>query len=179
MSLLRIIKWKLRYGSRFCVKLFCAKPVYLGKRCCIRIAGSGKVCLAEGVYFDDYCTVFADGGQIEVSHNCYFNTFSRLIAKQSVTVKEECIFGSNVSIYDHDHDTVCGVKNARNVYQSAPVLIESCVWCGTNVVVTRGITIQSNCVVGANAVVTHDLKENGVYAGIPAVWKKAVALPAE
>lgn len=39
---------------------------------------------------------------------------------------------------------------------------------GMNVTVLKGVTIGDNVIIGANSVVTHDLPQNGVYAGSPA-----------
>ena len=105
-NFIRIILFKIYYGKNFSVKIFCRKPVYIGKRCLVKISsGGGKIILHSGVYLEDYCTLdVTDGGIIEIQKDCYFNTYCRVVAKQRINIGENSIFGSNVSLYDHDHD---------------------------------------------------------------------------
>jgi acetyltransferase-like isoleucine patch superfamily enzyme len=42
------------------------------------------------------------------------------------------------------------------------------VWIGRSVAVLPGVTIGDNAVIGANAVVTHDIPDFAVAVGVPA-----------
>jgi acetyltransferase-like isoleucine patch superfamily enzyme len=53
-------------------------------------------------------------------------------------------------------------------YQHAPVILEDDVWIGTSAVILPGTTIGKGAVVGSNAVVTKDVPQFKVVAGIPA-----------
>ena len=77
------------------------------------------------------------------------------------------MLSSNVSIYDHDHDTNEGVLNAGRKFVVVPVIINNEVWCGTNVVIVKGSRIGSNCVVGANSLVNGKLDNNYLYVRNP------------
>lgn len=50
----------------------------------------------------------------------------------------------------------------------APAIIGNDVWCGANVVIMQGVKIGDGVVIGANAVVTHDIPDYGIAVGIPA-----------
>jgi acetyltransferase-like isoleucine patch superfamily enzyme len=50
----------------------------------------------------------------------------------------------------------------------APIVIKSRVWLGANVTVTPGVTIGENAIVGAGSVVTKDVPDNAIVAGVPA-----------
>lgn len=171
LSALRLALFKLRLGKR----LTLGRRVYLGKRCTLRASREGKIVLGDGVYLSEGCTLQADGpGKILVGKDSFFNTFCRIYAMERVTVGENCLFGSNVSLYDHDHDLSHGVKNAGARFLTAAVTVEDAVWLCTNVVVTRGSRVGGNSAVAAGSVVCGSLPENGLYAGAPAVRKKAV-----
>lgn len=49
-----------------------------------------------------------------------------------------------------------------------PVVIESNVWLGDNVVVLPGVTIGSGSIIGANSVVSKDVPKNTISVGVPA-----------
>jgi acetyltransferase-like isoleucine patch superfamily enzyme len=50
----------------------------------------------------------------------------------------------------------------------APILLKKGCYLGAGVLILPGITIGENAIVGAGAVVTHDIPANTVFAGIPA-----------
>ena len=50
----------------------------------------------------------------------------------------------------------------------APVVLGDDVWLGSHVTVTAGVAIGNGSVIGSNAVVTGDIPEMEVWAGVPA-----------
>ncbi len=52
--------------------------------------------------------------------------------------------------------------------QSAPIIIENCVWIGSNVRICKGVTIGQGAVIAACSVVTKDVPANSIAAGNPA-----------
>lgn len=186
MKISKAIKWgkswirklilKLKYGKRIVFNDKGSKPVYIGKNCEVTISPAGRIVFANGVYLDDYVTVQADDGIIEIAENVYFNTFGRIVAKKKINIGSNCIFGSNVSIYDHDHDVSQGVPYSLNHYLLDDVIIGDYIWCGTNVVITKGSIVKANSVVAANSVVTKKLESNGIFAGVPAKKIKDIAM---
>ncbi|RMC92312.1 hypothetical protein D9O40_20515 [Clostridium autoethanogenum] len=156
LSFVRLLRIKLVYGRKVELHLFHGKPVYIGKNCSFKVIGEGKIIIHGAVYFDDYCTVLADNGRIVIENSTYFNTFSRLISKGEINIAQGCMFGSNVSIYDHDISLE--VKEFGQKYSVKPVKIGEYVWCGINTVVTK------------------NLKSNVLHVGNPVVYKK-VSIP--
>ena len=69
---------------------------------------------------------------------------------------------NNSRLQDHPYVKACLIK-------TAPVIIEDDVWLGTNVVVLPGVRIGQAAVIGAGAVVRHDIPAYSVAAGVPAV----------
>lgn len=61
----------------------------------------------------------------------------------------------------------------KNLYP-APIRIGNNVWLGANVTVLPGVTIGDNAVVAAGAVVTKDVPENMIVAGVPAKILKSI-----
>ena len=53
-------------------------------------------------------------------------------------------------------------------HQESKVIIGEGSWLGTNVVVVGKVSIGKHCVIGANSVVTKDIPDYSVAAGIPA-----------
>ena len=73
------------------------------------------------------------------------------------------ILSTSHMFYDEHTDII-----KYSALDSKRTTIESNVWIGTRAVIIYGTTLKSGCVIGANAVVTKDTVENGVYVGVPA-----------
>ena len=67
---------------------------------------------------------------------------------------------TGISWTDRDH--------APNILDTPKTTLESDVWVGSNAIVMSGITLHTGCVIGAGAVVTHDVPPYAIVAGVPA-----------
>lgn len=81
-----------------------------------------------------------------------------------VTIGDDCIVAPNARILTHD---ACRLA-LTGEYVIEPTTIGNSVYIGYGAVVMPGITIGDRSVVGANAVVTHDVPSGVVVAGVPA-----------
>jgi acetyltransferase-like isoleucine patch superfamily enzyme len=80
-----------------------------------------------------------------------------------------------VSIRDSDHrHMITTVPYHEQGHLTSPTIIGNNVWLGSKVVVLRGVTIGDNAIVGANAVVTHDVPPGVIVGGVPARLIKGV-----
>jgi acetyltransferase-like isoleucine patch superfamily enzyme len=94
-----------------------------------------------------------------VSVNCYLD----------VEIGAAVLFADDVYVSDFDHkfgDLTIPIKDQG--ITKARVRIEPDVWIGTKVTVCKGTVIGHGSVIGANAVVTHDLPPYSVAVGVPA-----------
>ena len=74
-------------------------------------------------------------------------------------------FGKNITIATLNH----GFSNeTRGTTYPSPVNIGENVWIGSSATILPGVTIGDNSIIAAGAVVTKDVPENTVVAGVPA-----------
>ncbi len=87
-----------------------------------------------------------------IGSNVFFNRNDMIVCMNKIVIGDNCMFGPNVYIYDHDH---CFTKERvyPYEYQTCEVLIGNNVWCGANVVILRGTVIGDGAVIGAGTVV--------------------------
>jgi acetyltransferase-like isoleucine patch superfamily enzyme len=97
-----------------------------------------------------------------------------LSAVQSIEIGPGVLFARGVYISDHSHryDDVGRPVLAQGVTKVQPVWIGADAWLGENVVVLPGVRIGRGAVVGANAVVSHDVADYTVAVGAPAAEVK-------
>ncbi|MGN0453958.1 MAG: acyltransferase [Ruminococcus sp.] len=102
-------------------------------------------------------------GRVSIGNDCFFNNYCSVNSLKEVKIGDNCIFGENVKIYDHNHkfrDKSLPIKDQG--YSSSAVEIGSDCWIGSNVVILKGVKIGSHCVIGANCLIYGDIPENTV-----------------
>lgn len=75
--------------------------------------------------------------------------------------------GITVTALNHNYSDTTKRIDEQGV-STKPVIIGDDVWIGANAVILPGVTIGSHVVVAAGAVVTKDVPENTIVAGVPA-----------
>lgn len=90
-----------------------------------------------------------------------------------IEIGESVRMGRKVFITDHSHGAsnfseLNIAPNKRPLYSKGPVIVEDNVWIGEMVCITPGVHIGRGAIIGANAVVTHDVPAYCVVGGNPA-----------
>ena len=75
--------------------------------------------------------------------------------------------GTTIMAVTHDYDDL-NVPIKDQGVTALPITIENNVWIGSKATVLGGNTIGTGSIVGAGAVITKNVKENTVVAGVPA-----------
>jgi acetyltransferase-like isoleucine patch superfamily enzyme len=148
------------------------RNVYLGDRVTVfdERAG-GPVELGDRVHLnDDTIVQTGDGGSVtfgadtHVQPRCQFSAYLAAIELgRNVQVAPNCAFYS----YDHGTDPSLPMRE-QPLTTRGPILIGDDVWFGVGAIVLAGVTIGNGAVIGAGAVVTSDVPENAIAAGVPA-----------
>ena len=91
---------------------------------------------------------------------------TEIIARNSITIGENCRIGARCIIIDSDFH---GLKpQERNTGgKVSPVTIGNNVWLGLGVIILKGVTIGDDAVIGAGSIVTRDIPEGGIAVGNP------------
>ncbi len=145
-----IMGQKIKHGSR----IRFGSPIQTFSRLCTEIHGKGTIKIGRFDQNRGTLYLVADGGTIEIGDHCFFNTGSCITAVESVRIGNNCKFGNNLVVVDHDHN----FKNEGDKeFISTPVEIGDNVWVGANVTILRGTKIGNNCVIGAGSVVKGEI----------------------
>jgi acetyltransferase-like isoleucine patch superfamily enzyme len=113
--------------------------------------------------------VMAPGAQLVLgNHSGLSGTV--LCAGRSIEIGEGTIFGAGAMVIDNDFHYPAGewaweTDSSRN---ASPVKLGRGVFVGARAIILKGVTIGDRAVIGAGAVVTHDVPERKLAAGNPA-----------
>ena len=96
-----------------------------------------------------------DGGTIVLGDSVFFNRNAIVASRNSIRIGNNCAFGPNVVIYDHDH---CFSNDGiESGYKLKTVTIGDNCWIGAGCIILRGATIGEGCVIGAGTVITGEI----------------------
>lgn len=142
---------KLRFGGKFK-----AGAIQTFDKLHVEIYKKGSISLGSYNQNRGNLYLVADGGHIEIGDHCFFNTGASISSTESVKIGNNCKFGNNLVIVDHDHN----FKNETDEeFLSSKVEISDDCWVGANVTILRGTKIGRKSVIGAGCVIKGDIPE--------------------
>lgn len=107
------------------------------------------------------------GFNIHVGENFFANYNVTILDRAEVNIGDNVMIAPGVLISAVGHPLSPAKRRFRMSF-AKPVTIGSDVWIGGNAVILPGVSIGNNVVIAAGAVVTRDIPDNCLAAGIPA-----------
>jgi len=110
---------------------------------------------------------------VKIGNNFYAGTDCHIGTIGCITIGNNVTLASKVCIIDHSHgigdysDINIPVLK-RRLGKKGSISIEDNVWICEGAIILSGVKIGQNSIIGANAVVTHNIPANSIAAGIPA-----------
>ena len=151
------------------------KNIYTGmnvrfERGAIVSAGeNGKVILHDNVCICRSATIEALGGVVEIGRNSCVGDLCSLYGCAGLSIGNDVLMASGVRIVASSHTFDRLDVPIRCQPQSGKgIVIGNDVWIGFNVVILDGVHIGHGAVIGAGAVVTRDIPDYAIAAGVPA-----------
>ena len=140
-----------------CVAYIPCKPL---RKFCYRLAGMK---IGSGTHIDMNMYVLAPH-RLCMGNHCHINQSCFIDARGGVLMYSNISLSHYVRIVTGSHD----VQSADFSYKGAPVVMHDFVWIGIGATILQGVTLGKGAVVCAGAVVTKDVPEYAIVAGIPA-----------
>jgi acetyltransferase-like isoleucine patch superfamily enzyme len=115
---------------------------------------------------------------IVIGDNVFIGNGCVVAAGTTISIGNNCLISGGARIQDNDGHLL-DAERRRVGDRISPddaklITIEDDVWIGANVIVLKGVRIGKRAIVGAGAVVTHDVPPDTVVAGNPAVVVKTL-----
>lgn len=104
------------------------------------------------------------GNRVKFGKGVFLNHSAILSASGGIEFEDGVMVAPGVRIATINHD----LNNRHTIYTYGKVTIKKNAWLGMNVTICPGVTIGRYAVVGAGAVVTKDVPDYAVVAGVPA-----------
>jgi len=123
------------------------------------------------------CRIGADtnvGAFVEIQKNATIGVRCKIQSHsfvcEGVTIEDEVFVGHGVMFINdrHPRATADGALQTEADWQVVPITVKRGASIGSGAVIMCGVTIGEKAMIGAGAVVTHDVPANAVVAGVPA-----------
>lgn len=101
-------------------------------------------------------------GVLEIGDNVFFNKGCYITCHDNIKIGNDCLFGQNVLLYDHDHIYGHGKIVNKEGYKTSPVELGKNVFVGANCVILRGTKIGDNCVIAAGTIIKGEIPSDSL-----------------
>ncbi|MCL1125730.1 sugar O-acetyltransferase [Shewanella surugensis] len=130
-------------------------------------AHCGENVFIEAGFHCDYGHKISLGDRVFINLNC------TILDAGQVIIGNDTLIGPNVQILAVTHDVDPQLRLEKHNYAN-DVIIGRNVWLAAGVIISPGVSIGDNSVIGAGSVVTKDVEANSLYLGHPAVKVKTI-----
>ena len=112
--------------------------------------------------FPPFYTAF--GKTTRVSKEVFINFGCTFLDQGGITIEDGVFIGPEAKILTEGHPEQ---PEIRHTLQTKPVVIRRKAWIGAGAMILPGVTVGENAIVAAGAVVTKDVPDNAIVAGVP------------
>ena len=113
------------------------------------------------------------GTGIILGENVFMNYDCIMLDGGYIRIGKHTLIGPHCQFYTPQHP-MDYVKRREEKETAYPITIGEDCWLGGNVVVCPGVTIGNRCIIAAGSVVTKDIPDDSLAAGVPAVVKRSL-----
>lgn len=174
-----VFSWPGYIGNKLRVWVLASCAKSIGSKCYVEknthfrglknISLGSQISIGSGSYF------FSDNGTIMIGNRTSFNINCNLNTSigGNLSIGSNCLIGPNVVMHTANHHF-----NNKDIpirdqgHAVADIRIADNVWIGASVIILSGVTIGEGAVIAAGSVVTKDVENNTVVAGVPARFIK-------
>jgi acetyltransferase-like isoleucine patch superfamily enzyme len=111
------------------------------------------------------------GKFISLGKNVFINHACSFLDLGGITIEDDVMLGPRVNLTSENHPLD---PSDRKTVILQPIVIKRNAWIGAGATILPGVTIGENAIVAAGAVVTKDVPDNSVVAGVPAKIVKSI-----
>jgi len=115
--------------------------------------------------YNSHCWII---GEPVIGEGTWIGAFTLIDGSGGLTIGRGVDVSSGAQIYTHSTARRCVSGRNYNTVDRRPVSIGDSVFIGANATILMGVTIGNHAVIGAGAVVNHDVEAYSIVAGVPA-----------
>ncbi|WMI68128.1 sugar O-acetyltransferase [Mangrovimonas sp. YM274] len=111
------------------------------------------------------------GKNLKLGKNVFINQNCQMLDLGGITIEDDVMIGPRVNLLSETHPIE---PELREALIGKPIHIKQHAWIGAGATILPGVTIGKHSVVAAGAVVSKDVPDRTVVAGVPAKIMKSI-----
>ena len=119
--------------------------------------------------FPPFYTAF--GKTTRVGKEVFINFGCTFLDQGGITIEDGVFIGPEAKILTEGHPEEPALRHRLLV---KPVVVRRNAWIGAGAMILPGVTIGENAIIAAGAVVTKDVPDNAIVAGVPATVLRTI-----
>ena len=128
----------------------------------------GRIVLGRDVRIRDEAILWTCGGEIVVGDRVVIGPRCILCGYGGLRIGDSAMIAPCVQMYAQNHGMAGHSDMIDQPSTGRGITIGRACWIGANAIILDGVTVHKGAVIGAGAVVTHDVPEYEEWAGNPA-----------
>ena len=133
------------------------------KRIFYKIGYGNKLKFGKALHFrKGFVIDIRKDGKVIIGNRCFFNNYCSINSRDEIKIGENCIFGENVKIYDHNHRFNGAKPIYKQGYTTGKIEIGDNCWIGSNVTILKNAKIGNNVVISAGCVINERVSDNTI-----------------
>ena len=129
-----------------------------------------------GTKLDNSTTIFVPfytnfGKHTSIGKNVFINHDCSFLDLGGITIEDDVLIGPKVSLITENHPIDPAQRKSLDLQS---IRIKKNAWIGAASTILPGVTVGENAIVAAGSVVTKDVPDNVVVAGVPAKMIKKI-----
>lgn len=131
---------------------------------------NNKIFIGSATKLAGVASISGRDRKLIISNKTTFHDVAIFIKEQcDVYIGEDCMFSAKIEIRTSDSHSIFELDTQKRINKPGCVYIDDHDWLGKEVIVSKGVYIAKDCIVGAKSFVNKSLLEpNAIYAGCPA-----------
>lgn len=133
-----------------------------GDNCSVTIKSSRNIMNSDILVLDNESAV-------EIGQNTGLNGGTIITAGgKAVTIGKNVMIADKCELWASDTHSILDIESGERINKDASITIGNDVWLGIGVRVCKGVVINDGAVIGMGSIVTKDVPNNTIAAGVPA-----------
>ncbi len=135
-----------------------------------RGAGTDGVVIEDQVIINRNCMIQAKTGPIRLGARTTIGSNSVIVSMAGVEFGEAVLVAGNCyfSAGAYHVDDISSAVMDQGAYSKGPIILGDNTWVGTGAIILDGVKVGEGAIIGAGAVVTKDVPDYAIVAGVPA-----------
>jgi acetyltransferase-like isoleucine patch superfamily enzyme len=130
----------------------------------LQIADNVSLYGCEFIFEDDHCLITI-GSRTKILKASYIAVAE---PHSAIEIGEDCLISTHFHVRNSDSHSILDKHTGLRINPAKNVKIQDHVWIGGHVQILKGVTVMRDSIIGMGSLVTKDVPENSLVAGVPA-----------